>query len=194
MSDKPSRPSRLPIFLSLIAVSVSLFSAWLGYQTQRDAAQKAAIRDTFETYKDLGRLQIDRWQQSHLLTEPDDYVRVSALVKNAAPPGAVERAALKLQEEALAEYVFDTFEHAWQQYHQAVQSGDPRRIEITLAVVDYFTSHVLSNQRLLYFWTAGGQSKHFEPEVVDYIKVKVLGGKSVPDEQQIDRKGPLADD
>ena len=133
-------------------------------------------------------------QQSHLLTEPDDYARVSALVKSAAPSGALERAALKLQEEALAEYVFDTFEHAWLQYHQAVQSGDPRRVEITLAVVEYFTSHVLPNQRLLYFWTAGGQSKHFDAEVVDYVKVKVLGGKTVPDEPQIDRKGPLSDD
>jgi hypothetical protein len=193
MTDKPSRPSRLPIFFSVSALALSLVSAYLGFQTQRDAAQKAAIRDTYDTFKDLDRLHMDRWQQSHLLTERDDYARVVALVRTAAPAGSVERAAWTLQEEGLADYMFDTFEHALLQYNQAVKAGDPGRIEITQAVVDYFTSRVLPNPRLLYFWTVGGQSRHFDAAIVDYVKVKVLNGKDAPDEAQIDRKGPLAE-
>jgi hypothetical protein len=191
MSDKPSRFARLPVLLSMIAVSVSLVSAYIGFDAQREAKQSAAYKDNFDTFKELDRMQMDRWQLSHLLAPPDDYVRVLALVKAAAPAGGSERAALILQEEAMADYMFETFDHALFQYQQAVKAGDPRRIEITQDVLDYFTSRVLPNPRLLFFWTAGGSSAHYGPLVVDYVKVHVLNGKAAPEESRIDRHGPL---
>lgn len=193
MSDKPSRVARLPILLSTIAVTVSLISTYFGFAAQREARQMAAFKDNYDTFKELDRLQMDRWQLSHLTAPPDDYARVLALVSAAAPSGAAARATLALQEEAMADWVFDTFEHALFQYQQAVKDGDPRRIEITQGVVDYFTSRVLTNPRLLYFWTAGGKSKHFDPPVVDYVRLKVLNGKSAPEPRQIDPRGPLGE-
>jgi hypothetical protein len=193
MSDKPSRLSRLPIVVSVVAVSLSLVSTYLGFATQRETRQMAAFKDNYDTFKELDRLQMDRWQLSHLTAAPDEYAHVLALVKAAAPAGAAPRAALALQEEAMADWMFDTFEHALFQYRQAEQSGDPRRVEITQGVVDYFTSHVLNNPRLLYFWTVGGKSKHYDPPVVEYVRQKVLNGKNAPDPKQLDPLGPLVE-
>ena len=101
MSDKPSRLARLPIVVSVIAVSLSLVSTYLGFATQRETRQMAAFKDNYDTFKELDRLQMDRWQLSHLTASPGEYAHVLALVKAAAPTGAAQRAALALQEEAI---------------------------------------------------------------------------------------------
>ena len=55
MSDKPSRLARLPIVVSVIAVSLSLVSTYLAFETQRETRQLAARRRSRVSWIRSGR-------------------------------------------------------------------------------------------------------------------------------------------
>ena len=67
---------RLATTISIIALLVSIVSAYESCPSSKDIAKSEAIRQSYTTFEELTRLQLENWQLSHMFALPDKYDEV----------------------------------------------------------------------------------------------------------------------
>ena len=129
----------------------------------------------------------------HLVVMPDRYEVVERLVsRSAAGSTDAERAALLIRERFIANYIFTLFEYALYQRSRASWFS-PEKRAFSEEVLNYFTSRVLRNPRLLWYWSSqgGGLSTYYEISTRQYYDDRVLHNSADPLQQRPDPLGPF---
>jgi len=89
---------------------------------------------------------------------------------------------LRLQERALADYLFNEFEQSFYQINRARSLFDKRLQNFYGEVLDFFTHFLLQNPGLLYYWSKdGGQlCFNYEPSTIAFYEANVLNNRTFP--------------
>ncbi|MCS3799006.1 hypothetical protein [Niastella sp. OAS944] len=198
----PKRPNKTIIFLklflkkniiALIALIVSLTSAYFSIKNSRDTATQQAIDNTYKTFYDICVTNLSNWDLVHLYTVAESYDSVKSNIHTAISPlTRMKQAEYLLKERAFANYLLGVFEQVFYQYNQSRESGNTKRADFLKAVLDYFTGRVLRNQRLLYLWDINGGklSIYYEESTREYYNKYVLNDEKAPLIVKPDPKGP----
>ncbi len=177
--------------LSLLALAVSLLSAYIVYWNHEETVGGEAIREAYSTFFEVDRLQLENWQVSHIFTTPGGYDRVKAdivlAVKDASPEKLVE---LRLKERVLALHVFDNYEQILFLLDHAKQSGQREQARFLQTMADYFTSRILRNPRLLFYWST--LADNYEGTTQKEYAARVLHNAQDPLTTRPDAEGPFA--
>ena len=201
-SPSPKKSNRAFVFIkiflkknliALIALTVSLTSAYFTIKNSRDNSTQQAIDNTYKTFYDICITNLANWDLLHLYTVPESYDSVKANIHLAISPLTKEkRAQYLLKERAFANYLLGVFEQILYQYNQSKESGNSKRADFLKDVLDYFTGRVLRNQRLLYLWDVNGGklSIYYEDGTKEYYNRNVLNDKKHPLMFKQDPVGP----
>jgi hypothetical protein len=196
------KPNRTIVFIqifikknliALIALTVSLTSAFFSIKNSRDTSTQQAIDNTYKTFYDICVTNLSNWDLVHLYTVPESYDSVKANIHLAISPlTKTKQAEYLLKERAFANYLLAIFEQIFYQYNQAQESGNTKRAQFLKAVLDYFTGRVLRNQRLLYLWDihGGKLSIYYETDTRSYYDKYVLHNNENPLTVKPDAIGP----
>jgi hypothetical protein len=159
-----------------------------------------AIKGLYATYYDISKTELQIPQALHIFMLPgkvyEDVKSQVAVATSKASPSQL--AIFKLDERAMADYLFSVFEANLIDYQSSNQIFDHERRKFEKIVVDYFTQHLLRNPRLLYYWNkdGGGLSAEYQKATRDYYDANVLHDPThplAPDERE-DAIGPLTGD
>jgi hypothetical protein len=189
--------SAFATIIAIVALLVSIITAYQSCSSSRDVAKSEAIRQSYATFEELTRLQLEDWQLSHMFALPDRYDEVVREVSlSSTCLSRAKQSELLLRERAIADLIFNTFEEVYYQWKQANDAGDSRRSAFLKEVLDYLTGRLLRNPRLLYYWSAsgGGLSASYEIETQNYYDSMVLKNPQSPLLRGADAKGPFADE
>lgn len=164
--------------LPVVALFLSIFSFYTSEKAQRDVARVDVIKTEYGLFHDLAQLQLEYPMMEHLLASSGEaYDSTVAGVKAAsASVPEVERAKLRLQERAVAHYIFTTYEETFYLWQQSVGT-DERRAELAKNDLFYFNDAICNNPRLLWYWDSkdGGKlSREFADDLKNYYKENVL--------------------
>jgi hypothetical protein len=188
------KSSRIATAVSLVALLVSIASAYYSSSLSRDVVTSQMIHEAYNTFNELHRLQLDNSRLSHLFVLTDRYYDVSKEVENAvASTSPDEKANLRLKERAIATLIFIMYEESYYQWKQARDAGDRNRAAFLSEVLGYLTGRLLRNPRLLFFWspTGGGLATYFEADTRAHYDHFVLHDKSNPLTLAADVAGPF---
>lgn len=180
--------------ISIVALLVSVTSAYYSRLNAKDAAASGVIRESYNTFYLLNRLQLENYQLSHIFVLPDRYRDASSLVGSTLGSASVEEVSgFKLKERAIATLIFTSYEQTFYQWKQADISGDEDRAAFLLEVLNYFTGRLLRNPRLLFYWspTGGGLSTYFEEDTREHYARHVLQDPERPLREVADSTGPF---
>ncbi|HEY0554188.1 MAG TPA: hypothetical protein VGG20_07970, partial [Thermoanaerobaculia bacterium] len=156
-ADLPQSRISPALLVSLIALLVSMASAYQSRSTARDTASTTIIRDEYAVFNDLAQTQVNNSECNHIFVLSPLYAYNSALVQDSVAdrsPAMIK--ALQLKEGAIALMIFTRFEEAFYEWKQAVSSGDTDRASFMEEVLNYFTGRLLRNPRLLWYWSPSG--------------------------------------
>lgn len=130
----------------------------------------------------------------HVFSLSNVYNEVSHRV-HAATRGLADsqKSQLILAERALADYIFTTFEYTLYEHRVAEEFHDISKKRFLQEVLDYFTSRLLRNPRLLYYWDEkeGGLSLAYEEWTRKYYDAHVLHDPHIPLTESPDVAGPI---
>lgn len=191
--SRESASSASATFISLVALVVSIFSAHQSCSLNQDMAKAQAIRESYTTFEELTRLQLENWQLSHMFALPDHYDAVVNQVSTSS--GALEpakRQELLLKERALADIIFNAFEQNYYQWRHAKEVSDIKRVAFLEEVLNYLTGRLLRNPRLLYYWADAGLSASYESTTREFYDYRVLNNPRQPLTHSADSKGPFS--
>ncbi|MBI5433161.1 MAG: hypothetical protein HZA52_10060 [Planctomycetes bacterium] len=161
--------SRLESFAHLAAVIAIVVSLW-SVRGQRDLEHESytqtLIHDQYELCRVLDALRVEHPEISHMLALPaqsgdkvwETYELFEREVRALFDPKedlARSRAALYLQEHAVALHVADIYEQTLYQHELAKDSGDDARAEVLEMLCKYYEGRMLRNPRLRYHWDHG---------------------------------------
>lgn len=180
--------------ISLIALVVSLTSAYFSVKNYGDTVTQQAIESAYKTFYDINIHNINNSSLTHLNTMPDSYLFVKDKIHTAlAPIDARESAAHLVKERAFANYLFSIFEQVFYQYNQAVVNNNKNRADFLREVLNYLTGRVLRNPRLLYLWDVNGGklSTYYESATIEYYNQHVLHDSTSPLKETPDPVGPF---
>lgn len=186
--------SKVSLFLSIVALVVSGFSAYSSYTSSRDTAKSQVIQQSYEGFYQLTRLQLENWQLSHMFALPDQYDGVTKLVETSFRSlDSNQQAELVLKERAIADIIFSMYEQAFYQLNQANEARDTTRASFLQEVINYLTGRLLRNPRLLYYWSeSGGRlASSYEDATRKHYESNVLHNPRLPLQQSPDPAGPL---
>jgi hypothetical protein len=94
----------------------------------------------------------------------------------------------------MADYIFSMFEYILTDYNVSKRIyfiGDRWRAKTDSEVLEYFTSHLLRNPRLLYYWSK--LSSEYGEDIVAYYNAQVLHNLDNPLKEEPDFNGPLVE-
>jgi hypothetical protein len=169
--------------LALIAILISALSIWFSLRTHTESSATQTIRSQYEHFAKIVQAHLDHPQLGHLFTVPECYEtvlkQVTDSIQDLSPQAKIR---LKLQERAMAEYLFNEFEQAFYQIRRVRPRFDMRSRKFYGEVLDYFTHILLRNPRLLY-----------EPSTIAFYKANVLYNRSFPLKFEPDSIGPFAE-
>jgi len=179
------------LILSVSALAVSLITISHESLEHSDSLTSDVIRNAYSDFLTLCDLRAQYPKQSHIFETPENYEWNKALVVQATATELAnpeERARLQLEEAALAQRTLAMFEHSYYQWQHAVETADRPRVEFLKAVLDYFTARVLTNPRLLWYWSPAGAnlSEHYETSTREYYDKNVR-----PAGRPMDAYGPF---
>lgn len=158
--------------LPWLAIMLSTFSAIFSVVNFKENSTSSAIRAQYEKFEDLTKLPLSNPDVSHLISMPDRYRHTVQDVTTAyINANDQELAKHRLKERYIANYIFTLFEAALYEQGRAalpLVNGEKRRFNSE--VLQYFTSRVLRNPRLLWYWDekGGGLSTYYEEATKAY--------------------------
>ena len=175
--------------IAVVALVVSLLTAWILLHAQREAIRAETVTATFEGFRRLAELRSTSWQAAHILDPPENYDRTVSLLRAAlteTPPAGV--AELLVKERAAAIAAIQIFEESLYQYEQARRLRDRERARFLEQMLGYYTERLLLNPRLLYLWTPDGGNLRadFDPPTGAYYDAHV----KIPAGATFDERGP----
>src|ERR1700761_7176916 len=159
--------SAITAALSVVALIVSGVTAYYSSSLSRDVVTSQMIHESYDTFYELHRLQLENPALSHLFVMPDSYAIVADQVATATSSlGPAELAGLRLKERAAATLIFVVYEDSFYQWKQAVAAGDRNRASFLWEVLAYLDGRLLRNPRLLFYWSPQGGKlvTYFEAE------------------------------
>jgi hypothetical protein len=177
----------ISLVTSLCAIAVSVWAARVLVRAERQSVSHTAVSDIYGDFRRLTELRLDNWEQTHVLEPPDNYARTKRLLQLALDDFTVrDMAQHLLQERAVAQVVFQLFEQTLYQVKDA-HRVDAAREAFLNAVLNYMTSCLLLNPRMLYLWSAegGGLNADFEQFTKDYYDAHMPPAETLV----IDREG-----
>ncbi|HKV12621.1 MAG TPA: hypothetical protein VJ725_31035 [Thermoanaerobaculia bacterium] len=184
----------LPAIIASLALVMSIVSLYQSSSFQKDSSGTDMIKSQYATYYELGRLEIENPQMSHIFAMPNWYDRASRSVAALVGPlDENKREELILKERAFARVIFTHYEDLFFQWRHASRMGDTERVAFLGEALDYYTSRVLRNPRLLYLWSEKGENLgiDFEDETREHYNAKVLHDPALPLKETPDRAGPF---
>lgn len=180
--------NEIAIGVSCISLATSFLAYWRSIKHHSDSSTSNLIRQNYEDMLRLHELRAEYPNQSHLFEIKGQYDRAKALIKDANENSPEERIILlSLEERAIARRVFSMYEGSFYQWKNATSHNDKWRTAFLKDVLDYFTSRLLTNPRLVWLWSAegGGLCVHYENETVAYYRQNVRNDR-------VDEVGPFA--
>jgi hypothetical protein len=172
--------------ISVMAVLISVWTARAEIRAERESLGAGEVTDIYADWRRITELRLDNWQHTHILEPPANYVRTKALLQAALPEMSEQDVARHLlQERAVALGVFQLFEQTLYQVEHAART-DRRREAFLRDVLDYMTSCLFQNPRLLFLWRedGGGLAADFEDSTKAYYAAHVdAGDRSRQDSQ-----------
>ncbi len=164
--------------LPVVALFLSMFSFYTSEKAQRDVARVDVIKTEYGLFHDLAQIQLQYPMMEHLLSSSGEAydLNVAAVKAASASIPELERAKLRLQERAVAHYIFTTYEESFYLWQQSVGT-DQRRAELAQDDLLYFNDTLCNNPRLLWYWDSkgGGKlSREFAVDLRNYYKENVL--------------------
>lgn len=196
--DDAGRKTRLKIevstIMSMLALAMSMVSLYQSSSFQKDSSGTEMIKSQYATYYELGRLEVENPQLSHIFAMPNWYVRASRSVAALVGPlDENKREELILKERAFARIIFTHYEDLFFQWKHASRMGDTERVAFLGEALDYYTDRVLRNPRLLYLWSEKGANLgiDFEDETREHYNAKVLHDPALPLKEMPDPAGPF---
>ena len=175
--------------IAVVALVVSLLTAWILLHAQREAIRAETVTATFEGFRRLAELRSASWQAAHVLDPPENYDRTVSLLRTAlTETRPAETAELLVKERATAIAAIQIFEESLYQYEQARRLRDRARVEFLQKMLDYYTDGLLLNPRLLYLWSPDGGNVRadFDPPTRAYYEAHV----QIPAHAVFDERGP----
>lgn len=153
-------PDRIARVLGVVGCIVAIFSltvsglvAYRNDVRNQESEHQDFIRDTYATYREMSRFQMQQPEVAHVFVRPGDYAGEVAQVKRAfAAAGPEDRARLSLSEEAFAFYLFTSFERLVYARESPASMRSPALDRFLDRQLRYYAQNLLSNPRLLYYW------------------------------------------
>ncbi len=180
--------------LAFFAIIISILSIWLSIRTHVESSASQTVWSQYEHFAHIVQAQVDHPQLSHLFSVPESYESVLNEVRASIQGfSQSEKIRLKLQERAMADYIFNEFEQSFYQINRANPLFDTSSRKFYEEVLAYFTRSLLRNPRLLYYWSAEGGELcfNYEPCTIDYYEANVLNDSSLPLKFKPDPVGPF---
>lgn len=178
---------------TIVSLAALVFSLWtfVGNEAARHRDLSfETVQKSYQTYFELGRIQLEHWQLSHLLALPDRYAHVVGTVRAATRTASTDKQAeYLLKERALADYIFTFYEQTLYQWD--VTKVSERRF--LTEILNYLTGRLLRNPRLLYYWaeTGGGLEHNYEELTRKHYRENVLNSPAAPLSSKPDAEGPF---
>jgi hypothetical protein len=165
------------LLVSVIALIISIASFWSAANVSRDVGFTDAIKIQYGVYSDLSKLQIEHPLMSHLFAPTAErYDKSVELVgQSVMPLSDAARSSRLLEEGAIANQLFTTFEEIFELWKQAKTIDDNSRAKVYAENLEFFRG-VLCNPRLLWYWDPDKgmrMSFDFSAEMRRYYKAKV---------------------
>jgi hypothetical protein len=172
-----------PLDVAALLISIAAFGvAWVSFlqepERQSDQLTSDVIRNAYSDFIEMTDLRTQFPFQSHLFEVVTNYRVVRDQVSFATvdlrnKPN--ERHRLSLEERAIADRLFTMFEQALYQWRQARERKDSPREQFLREVLEYFTSRLLQNPRLLWYWSpkGGNLSVNYEVATMEYYNTNV---------------------
>ena len=182
--------------LALTAIMISALSIWFSLRTYTEASASQTIWSQYEHFANIVQAHIDHSQLGHIFTVAESYEQafkqVTASIQDLSQQ---EKMRLRLQERAMADYLFNEFEQSFYQINRVSLRYDKRSRKFYGEVLDFFTHSLLRNPRLLYYWSQdGGQlCFNYEPSTVAFYEANVLNNHSFPLKFEPDPIGPFVE-
>src|SRR5690349_5150671 len=179
----------LATVLAVVALLVSLITAWVLLHAQREVIRAETVTSIFEGFRRLAELRSDSWHAAHIFDTPENYERTVSLLRTAlveTPPAQV--AELLVKERAAAIAAIQIFEESLYHRDQARRLRDRVRSECLDEMLAYYTGRLLLNARLLYRSSpdGGNMREDFEPPTRAYYTARV----DVPESAAFAGRGP----
>jgi hypothetical protein len=189
-NEKDSR-FNLPVVISIIALTISVLSFWQSYQSHKHDTAFDTVQKAYQTYYDLGKIQLDHWELNHLLTlsdRYDDVVKEICVATSDANPA--KRSEYLVKERALADFIFTFYEQTLYQWNYT--KVDERKF--LNEVLSYLTDRLLRNPRLLYYWSekGGNLQRNYERLTQEHYRNNVVNSTKNPLAEQPDDYGPFS--
>lgn len=185
-------------YLSVIFAAAALFlsavSIYFSLKVHRDSLNSTVITQAYGVFNEGIKMLLENSFLTHMFVMPKNYPEVKLLIQNSLGKLDVKQGSeLVLKERALVMYSSQIFEHFHYQYKHSVEVKAKERIEFLSIILTYFTTRLLRNPRLLYFWngSGGNLSAYFEPETIEYYNIEVLGKLDGNAEEIMDCDGPF---
>lgn len=167
------------ILSSSLSLLVSLVTFRVSVAQHSDKQTAEQIRQLYLDMISLHDLRAAHPLQSHLFEIGPQYSEVKltvASIRNKEPEVALVQ--LRLEERAIARRVFSMYESSFYQWRNAKTRRDRARFFFLKDVLDYFTTRLLTNPRLAWYWSedGGGLCVHYEKLTREYYQrnVKVI--------------------
>jgi hypothetical protein len=164
--------------LSVVALLLSLFSFYTSEMARRDVERIDVIKTEYGLYHDLAQLQVQYPNMGHLLTSNGEAYdsNVTGIKSSSSAVSGDERARLLLQERAVANYIFTSYEETFYIWTES-QGKDALRTQLALDNLEYFNNMLCSNPRLLWYWNpqdGGKLAQEYAADLREYYKQNVL--------------------
>lgn len=153
----PDRTARaLGVLGCLVAISSFTVSVLVAYRNDvrsQESEHQEFIRDTYTTYREMNRFQMQQPEIAHVFVRPADYSGEVAQVKRAfAEATPQDRARFSLSEEAFAFYLFSSFERLVYAATSPASMRSPALDHFLDRQLRYYADNLLCNPRLVYYW------------------------------------------
>ena len=188
------RKIELSTIIASLALVASITSLYQSSTSQKDSSGTEMIKNQYATYYELGKLEIENPQLSHVFALPGWYDQVTkSVAASVGPLNPIKREELLIKERAMARIIFLHYEDVLYQWKHATKMGDTERAIFLKEVLSYYTGRVLRNPRLLYFWSEKGANLEadFENETREHYNDHVLHNPLRPLKELPDRAGPF---
>ena len=145
------------IFIAVTSIIIAGASAFFSYGPRVDAVRASVVEDLFESFEEWNALALDDPYLLHLISPPDRYDQVSALIEQGAVQLNEARIIeLVLAEMAMADVLVAAYEEMLVDLSRAEASDDDFVLQETRAALEYFEQRVMLNPRMLHLWSEFG--------------------------------------
>lgn len=162
--------------LGALALAVSLWAARLSLRATREEVNHGSVSDIYSEFRRITELRLSYPEHTHILEPPENYHNtLEKAVKMVAGYSESRKAEYLLRERAVALTIFQIFEQVIYQHKQAKEEADEIREAFLKEVLDYMTSRLFMNPRLLYLWwhKGGNLRSDFEAHTQKFYDVNV---------------------